>query len=99
MPDNDAIAVREAGDAVATIEMRYRMADINGKAALRDAKQAAWDAYLEAKEKLIADGDLCSDNDLVDMIRIRSEIQTAADQQALLSSAVKLAGILRKFIV
>jgi hypothetical protein len=98
MADNDAKALKAAADALTEIDMRYRAASIDDKEDLKPARDAAFDAYSTARLTLLDDGVVATDADVAELERIRGEIATAAQTQALVIGAGRLVAALAKFI-
>ena len=91
MEDYDAKVLEQAADAVSRIDMQYRKADINGKLELKSNRDAAFEAYSQARLKLLAEGMICTPQDVVRMGEIRAAIGRARQTQSLIVASGKLA--------
>ena len=83
--DTDADVLRDAGETAVEIDVRYRMEeDVNERQKLRRPRDAAFSAYSEARLRLMRKGTITTAQHVEDMRAIRSEIDQAADSQALI---------------
>lgn len=97
--DTDAIVLEDANAAVIELDVRYREADINGKLALKPQRDEAFRNYSAARLKLLEDGRITTDQDLVEMRTLRQQIERAADIQQLVIAAGRVVGFLARFAV
>lgn len=88
--DRDMLVLRDAGNAVTEIDIRYRVGDINVKRELRDAREQAFAAYSLARLALLRDGILTTEKDLEDMRDLKRQIDEAGDTQDLIVAVLQL---------
>lgn len=102
MADNDALVLEDANDAAFMLAKAYRKAlnnnDLDAMASLKPQVDAAFDAYSNARLRLLQEGVLATDADVAAMRRIKGDIDQAANTQQLLAGAVQLIGLLGKFV-
>ncbi len=98
MSDNDSIVLKDLGETATLIDMKYRLATPVDRIAMKKERDEALAAYGEARDKLLADGVICTDEDIVKMRKIKAEIEEAAQAQQIIMGIVKLAKFARGFI-
>lgn len=102
MADNDALVLEDANDAAFTLAKAYRKAlnnnDLDAMVSLKPQVDAAFEAYSNARLKLLEEGVIATDADVAAMRRIKGDIDQAAGTQQLLAGAAQLIGLLGKFI-
>lgn len=100
--DNDAIVLEDAKDAAFRLDVAYRKAiyrnDTDAILELKLQVDAAYDRYSLARLKLLEEGMIATDQDVIEMRRLKAEIDAAADTQALVEGAIRFAGFLAKFV-
>jgi hypothetical protein len=89
--------LKEAKAAVDLMEDKYQDASFDDKVDLKPERDKILNAYRAARDKLIAQSVVCTEDDVLEMQKLREEIQQAAAKQALLSGFLKVAGLLAKF--
>ena len=95
--DPDAAMLKEAGDAVIAVDVRYRLASFQEKIEMRDERDRAFSAYAMARNRLLAEGIVATDEDVAEMRAIAAEIKSAADTASLLRAIVKVVTVLARF--
>lgn len=90
MSDNDSLTLEDAAAAVTRIDMQYRAGSINVKRRLKAKRDAAFSHYTDARRRLLKDDVVMTDQDVLEMRRIRAEVEQAANTQQLLISVGKL---------
>jgi len=102
MADNDALVLEDANDAAFALAKAYRKAlntnDLDAMTSLKPQVDAAFEAYSNARLKLLQEGVVATDTDVAAMRRIKGDIDQAASTQQLLAGAAQLIGLLGKFI-
>lgn len=92
MSDTDALTLQEAGQAVLTIDVRSRtLPTIDDRETIKPARDAAFSAYSAARLALLQEGVITTPADVAAMRMLRTEIERAAEVQALLSVALRTA--------
>jgi hypothetical protein len=100
MSDTDTLTLKEAGNAVMEIDVRYRtLNNIDDKEDLKPARDKAFDAYSRARLALLEEGVLTDQAALDEMVALRKEVEDAADVQTLIAAAGRIALFLAKFAV
>jgi hypothetical protein len=94
--DPDATFLKEAGDAVVTIDVQYRLASYAEQAEMRDKRDNAFSAYAMARNKLLAQGVIATDADIAEMRSIAAEVKQAADTASLVRAIGKAVTILAR---
>ena len=94
--DNDSTVLESSGASVVEVDVRYRAASFADKLLLKPERDRAFNAYSAARLKLLADGVICTGDDVQEMQEIRAEIEKAAQTQSLLVAIGKLVGFLLK---
>lgn len=101
MPDNDEIILQDAKEAAFTIDKEYRRAianaDLDKMEELKPKVDEAFDGYSAARLNLIKEGTLATDEDILELRRIRAEIDQAATTQSLIVGAVQFIAFISKF--
>ncbi|GAB3257064.1 hypothetical protein [Chitinimonas naiadis] len=97
MDEQDREYVRQAEAALDGLFDQYVAADPAGKWQLKPAISKAAEELLQARLALFNEGTLTTAADLERMQQIRKEIDKAADTQAAVLAAVKLAAMLGVF--
>lgn len=96
--DDDAVVLRDLGDTVTMIDVKYRLATPADRLVLKPERDRALEEYARAREALLADGVLCNSSHIAAMRRIQVEIEQAADRQRLVEGIVKLVGFMRRLV-
>lgn len=101
--DNDAIVLEDAKDAAFALDKALRRAvrelDLAKVEELKPEVGKAFDTLSQARLRLLQEGMIATDSDVAEMRKIRAELEDAAQTQQVIQGAVKLVGLLRKFIV
>jgi hypothetical protein len=90
MSDNDSLVLEDASAAVTKIDMKYKAGSINVKRKLKTKRDEAFSEYSNARLRLLQDDTVMKDKDVVEMRRIRAEVEEAANTQKLLVAVGKL---------
>ena len=101
MADNDQTILESAKEAAFALDKTYRRAildaDLDTAVQLKPKVDDAFDRYSQARLNLLKEGMLATDDDIVEMGRIRAEIDQASSTQALIKGAVRFAGFIARF--
>jgi hypothetical protein len=102
MADNDEMVLEDAKEAAFTLDKMYRRAvidcDLDLIIELKPKVDEAFDRYSQARLNLLEEGVVATDADVVEMHRIRAEIDQAATTQALVLGAVRFITFISKFV-
>ena len=102
MADNDQIVLEDAQEAAFTLDKAYRRAirkgDLDSAMELKPNVDKAYDQCSQARLNLLKEGVLATDADILEMRRIRGEIDQAATTQALIDGAIRFVGFIAKFV-
>lgn len=99
MADNDSIVLADLGETVTMIDVKYRLANPADRIDMKEDRDNAIAEYGVARDKLLADGVICSDMHIAQMRKIKAEIEHAAQNQEIILGIVKLVKFLRGFAV
>jgi hypothetical protein len=101
MADNDEIVLEDAKEAAFALDKAYRRAlldaDLNRMSELKPHVDQANEQLSLARLRLLQEGVLATDDDVVDMRRIRAEIDQAATSQALITGAIRFVALIARF--
>ncbi len=95
MPDRDSIVLRDLGDTVTMVDVKYRLASPADRLEMKPQRDEALSAYPVARDRLLEEGIICTDEHILEMRMIRAEIEAAAEAQATITGLIRLAGFLR----
>ncbi len=102
MADNDQIVLEDAKETAFALDKAYRRAiykgDLDTAMELKPKVDRAYDQYSQARLNLLQEGVLATDADILEMRRIRGEIDQAATTQALIDGAVRFAAFIARFV-
>ena len=91
--DNDTAALKLAADALFTMEVKCRTAPgVVSRVAMAAERDKLRDAYDAAREKLIDDGIVVTNEELAEMAALTQELQRAADINATATAVLNLVG-------
>ena len=93
--DNDTLVLQDAAQAVLAIDIQYKLASFNDQQKLKGERDKAFNAYSNARLKLLQQGVICTEADVKEMNKIRQEIEQAAQTQSLIAGIFSLV----KFLV
>ena len=82
--DNDTKMIREIGEAVIALQVKYRSSGLRDRMAMKPALEELLYDYADLQMRLIKEGVITTDEDLEEMEDIKNEIERAAKQEALL---------------
>lgn len=82
--DKDTQMLQTMGDALVALQVKFKLASVEDRAALKPSLQEAMNDYAAYQIKLLKDGVVSTDADLKEMTEIRSEIDAAGDKQSML---------------
>ena len=99
MPDNDSIVLKDLGETVTMIDVQYRLAEPADRIDMKEERDRALAEYGKARDKLLADGVICTDEHIVEMRKIKAEIEQAAKAQQIIQGMLRLVKFLRGFTV
>ncbi len=92
--DNDAIVLEDLAATIVRIDIHYRRADFNDKVNLKPERDRAFNAYTQARLKLLEEGVVCTAADIEKMKSIRQAIVQAKTTQSLITGIGRLVGFL-----
>lgn len=95
--DKDAEILRHLSEAILSIDIKYRRADLQSKIQLRPKRNKAFQSYSKARLELLKDGVLATNADVRTMKEIREEITRARKTQSLLVAIGRLVSFAAKF--
>ena len=95
MPDNDSIVLSDLGDTVTMVDVKYRLASPADRLDMKEQRDQALSAYPAARDRLLADGIICTEDHILKMRIIRAEIEAAAETQSTVEGLIRLVGFLR----
>lgn len=102
MADNDQMVLEDAKEAAFTLDKAYRRAildaDLDAADKLKPQVDTAHDGYSQARLNLLKEGVLATDEDVLEMRRIRGEIEQAAKIQTMVEGAIRFAAFIAKFV-
>lgn len=87
--DKDTQMLQELGNAVITLQVKYRNSQLADRMTLKPALEELLSDYATYQIKLLKEGVITSDRDLKEMSDIKSEIENAAKKEALLRAIGK----------
>jgi len=99
MTDNDSIVLKDIGETVAMIDVQYRLAEPADRIDMKENRDKVLAEYGDARDKLLADGVICTDEHIVEMRKIKAEIEQAAKAQQIIQGMLRLVKFLRGFAV
>jgi oligoribonuclease NrnB/cAMP/cGMP phosphodiesterase (DHH superfamily) len=82
--DNDTKMIKEMGEALIDLQVKYRSSSLSDRMALKPALEELLADYAELQKRLIKEGVITTDEDLEEMTKIKEEIDRAAKQEGLL---------------
>lgn len=98
MPDSDSIVLKDLGDTITMIDVQYRLAEPADRIHMKEERDKALAEYGAARDKLLADGVICTDAHIIEMRKIKAEIEQAAQAQQVIQGMVRLVKLLRGFV-
>ncbi|PYT00974.1 MAG: hypothetical protein DMF63_04735 [Acidobacteria bacterium] len=87
--DNDTKMLNEITAKVNTLDIQYKMSSFEDQAVLGPALDELWDDYVKFRIKLLKAGVITTDADLEEMEKIRTQIDAAADRQAMIMAIAR----------
>ena len=99
MSDNDSIVLKDLGETVTMIDVKYRLANPADRIDMKEERDKALAEYGVARDRLLAEGVICTDEHIVEMRKIKAEIEQAAQTQQMIQGIVSLVKFLRGFSV
>ena len=99
MSDNDSIVLRDLGETVTMIDVKYRLASPADRIDMKEERDKALAQYGAARDQLLAEGVICADEHIAEMRKIKAEIEQAAQTQQIIQGMVRLVKFLRSFAV
>jgi len=94
--DNDTQALQHAGAAVMAMDVRYRNATPADRIRLKRTRDQLWATYVLARNRLLEQGVLVTDDELGQMDALKADLGDAAETMAFARAALKLTGILAR---
>jgi hypothetical protein len=92
MADNISKVIEDTEAVVEEVDARYRAGTIDDKEDLRDARNDAYTARARARRRQIQGDVVVTDDDVAEMEGLRTEIEQAADTQAIIAGVGRVAG-------
>jgi hypothetical protein len=93
----DKLFLEAAEDALSAAWRRYHAAPDSEKPLLQPQVRLAYQSWLEIRMKLLEPATLSTSQDVADAQQLKSDIDAAADSQALLLALAKLVALLAQF--
>jgi len=87
--DRDTQMLQEMGNAVITLQMKFRNSPLADRMAIKPALEELLSDYADYQIRLLKEGIITSEQDLAEMANIRQEIEQAAEKEALLKAIGK----------
>jgi len=87
--DRDTQMLQEMGNAVITLQMKFRNSPLADRMAIKPALEELLSDYADYQIRLLKEGIITSEQDLTEMADIRQEIEQAAEKEALLKAIGK----------
>jgi hypothetical protein len=82
--DNDTQMLKEMGDAVVALQIKYRNSPLAERMALKPALEKLLSDYANYQLRLLKEGVITSQEDLDKMANLKQEIDQAAEKEAML---------------
>ncbi len=100
MQDVDERLVAEMDGALSALEARYWQSDSEAeKALLQPQIELALQNWVRARIRLLHEGTIANEADIQAVAQIKSDIEAAAETQALVVVAVRLVAAVAKFMI
>ena len=96
--DNDETIVTKAAATATSIDIKYKRASATDKVILKPERDKAFSAYAAARLKLLEEGTISSDADVLEMGDIRKQVANAKKLQSLIIAIGRFVGFLVKFV-
>jgi hypothetical protein len=87
--DNDTQMLKEMGDAVVALQVKYRNSPLAERMALKPALEELLSDYTNYQLRLLKEGVITNQEDLDEMANLKQEIDQAAEKEALLKAIGK----------
>jgi hypothetical protein len=81
--DNDAKMLKEMGDALVDLQVKYRSSSLIERMALKPSLEELLNDYADYQLRLLKEGEITTEGDLQEMANIREEVDKAADIQTM----------------
>ena len=81
--DNDAKMLKEMGDALVDLQVKYRSSSLSDRMALKPSLEELLNDYADYQLRLLKEGVITTEGDLQEMANIREEVDKAADIQTM----------------
>jgi hypothetical protein len=96
MTDSNTLFLQTASAVMNELDIRYMEADLDGKMQLKDDLDKAMMTFSEIRCRLLESEVICTPDDVVQMQRLRQEVNNAGTVQAVLSTLVRLTRFLAR---
>lgn len=90
--DKDSEMIKSMSNALIDLQVKYRSSHILDRMQLKHALEELINDIAKYQMRLLKEGTITTDADLVDMQQIKDEIDAAADKQQLLEAIGKTIG-------
>ena len=87
--DNDTQMLKELGDAVIALQVKYRNSPLAERMALKPALEELLSDYTNYQLRLLKEGVITNQEDLDEIANLKQEIDQAAEKEALLKAIGK----------
>ena len=87
--DNDTQMLKELGDAVIALQVKYRNSPLAERMALKPALEELLSDYSNYQLRLLKEGVITNQEDLDEMANLKQEIDQAAEKETLLKAIGK----------
>jgi hypothetical protein len=92
--DNDATMLEQMGTALTNLQIKYRASSLADRMELRPALDKLLQKYTDYQARLLDEGIITKDADLVEMEEIKKAIDGAAQKQQLAAAIAKTAAFI-----
>ncbi len=87
--DNDAVMLKQMGDAVTDLEVKFRASSLGDRVAMRPSLEELVNDYANYRLRLLKEGVITTDADLEEMKQIQRQIAAAAQKQDLIKAIAR----------
>ncbi len=87
--DNDTIMLEKMGNALVDLQVKYRNSSLEDRMAMKPALEELLSDYADYQLRLLKEGVITTDDDLLEMDSIKKEIDQAAKKEEWLKIAAR----------
>ncbi len=96
--DNDTIMLEKLGNALVDLQVKYRNSSLEDRMAMKPALEELLSDYADYQLRLLKEGVITTDDDLLEMDSIKKEIDQAARKEQLIVGIAKLIAFIAKTV-